>query len=94
MSSLPVRNAGDHALCLFIEPYGEDYWLNPGDRFTILPPEGIDARFDVTVTPELLSVWIYQGDDDRQAVADYKITDEHGVELACGHQRPAGPTLG
>ncbi|MFF3350993.1 hypothetical protein ACFYW5_37855, partial [Streptomyces sp. NPDC002779] len=32
---MPVKNSGASELCLFIEPYGEDYWLEPGEAFTV-----------------------------------------------------------
>jgi hypothetical protein len=92
MSTLPVRNSGDRPLCLFTEPYGKDFWLNPGERFVVQPPVGIDARFDVTVEPNLFCVWVYESGGDK-IVVDYEITDENGTELKCGHQRPAENAL-
>jgi hypothetical protein len=35
--SLPVENAGRVPLRLFVEPYGEDFWLEPGEAVTVPP---------------------------------------------------------
>ncbi|WP_239131687.1 DUF2917 domain-containing protein [Streptomyces griseus] len=44
---------GDDDLWIFVEPYGEDYWLKPGDVFTVAPEvEGIDVWFSTAVCPE------------------------------------------
>ncbi|MFE0026549.1 hypothetical protein [Amycolatopsis sp. NPDC059021] len=90
MNRLPVRNAGDRALCLFLEPYGEDYWIAPGKALLVLTTaEDVDAQFDVTVGPDLVSVWIHESDDCGKVVLDYRVTDEHGVTVECGHERPS-----
>jgi hypothetical protein len=26
---LPVENVGDRLVCLFVEPFGEDFWMQP-----------------------------------------------------------------
>lgn len=36
-NKLPVENAGDTDVCLFIEPYGEDFWLRPRDTVEVNP---------------------------------------------------------
>ncbi|WP_223858217.1 hypothetical protein [Streptomyces sp. JV180] len=51
MNGLPVRNGGDGFLCLFLEPYGDVFWLKPGDEFTVLPGEGVpDPQFTVEMS--------------------------------------------
>ncbi|GAA4531242.1 hypothetical protein GCM10023192_21210 [Amycolatopsis samaneae] len=85
-----MRNAGDRALCLFLEPYGEDYWIAPGQALCVqATADDVDAQFDVTAGPDLVSVWIHERGDCAKAVLDYQVTDEHGERVECGHQRPS-----
>ncbi|PBC98905.1 hypothetical protein BX281_6996 [Streptomyces sp. Ag82_O1-15] len=48
-SKLPVENVGDTDVCLFVEPYGEDYWLKPGDAFEVTPLSDANVQFSVAV---------------------------------------------
>ncbi|MFJ5220404.1 hypothetical protein ACIP98_37675 [Streptomyces sp. NPDC088354] len=87
---LPVQNRGDRDVCLFIEPYGEDFWMKPGDSFTVVPiREQSNVEFSVVVAADLLTVWLYEDGDPYNAILDYEVVDAHGSKLACGHQRPA-----
>ncbi|WP_308315132.1 hypothetical protein [Streptomyces sp. C3-3] len=91
-SRLPVENAGDSDLWLFIEPYGEDYWLKPGEVFTVAPEaEGIDVWFSTVVCQEGITVWLYEDGDPAKVVLEYSVTDANGTRLDCGHQRPPKP---
>lgn len=50
---LPVQNAGSVPLCLFVEPYGEDFWLEPGEAVTVSAvSEDVDVQFAVTLAAE------------------------------------------
>ncbi|MFE9443046.1 hypothetical protein ACFYO2_29575 [Streptomyces sp. NPDC006602] len=85
---LPVDNAGTSPLCLFIEPYGEDFWLEPGEAVTVSPiNDGINVEFTVTVAPELVSVWLYEDGDPHKVVSESQVIDASGAPLKCGHQR-------
>ncbi|MEU6988953.1 DUF2917 domain-containing protein [Streptomyces sp. NPDC046324] len=56
-SRLPVENVGDGDLWLFVEPYGEDHWLKPGEAFTVAPEvEGIGVGFSPAVCQEGIAV--------------------------------------
>ncbi|MGW6740815.1 hypothetical protein ACWGDX_08730 [Streptomyces sp. NPDC055025] len=89
---LPVENAGDGDLCLFIEPYGEDYWLKPGEVFTVAPDaEGIDVWFSTSIWREGITVWLYEDGDPHKIVLEYAVADANGTRLECGHQRPPKP---
>ncbi|WAZ26221.1 hypothetical protein STRCI_007775 [Streptomyces cinnabarinus] len=89
MNRLPVRNGGEDDVCLFIEPYGEDFWLRPGDEFTVVPADGArDPQFTVVSTTDCLVVWIYEGGDPERVIVDYVVVDSGGAALECGHQRP------
>ncbi|MFJ3842275.1 hypothetical protein ACIPY6_43295 [Streptomyces sp. NPDC090054] len=90
-SRLPVENGGDESLCLFIEPYGEDYWLKPGEVFTVAPEvEGIDVWFSTVVWKGGITVWPYEDGDPVKIVMEYTVSDANGTRLECGHQRPPG----
>ncbi|MFJ3643330.1 hypothetical protein ACIPRD_26740 [Streptomyces sp. NPDC090108] len=88
-TSLPVENAGDTDICLFIEPYGEDFWMKPGDAFEVVPLSDANVHFSVVVANDVFTVWLYQDGDPYNILLDYKVTGVHGEELTCGHQRPA-----
>ncbi|MEY9969575.1 hypothetical protein ABIA33_007664 [Streptacidiphilus sp. MAP12-16] len=84
-----MENVGDRVACLFIEPYGEDYWMNPGEVFTVGPIiEGIDVWFSTFVSRDCITVWLYEDGDPTKVVLDYAVVDAHGTRLDCGHQRP------
>ncbi|MEU9709894.1 hypothetical protein AB0E21_15010 [Streptomyces sp. NPDC047967] len=86
--SLPVENAGNVPLCLFIEPSGEDFWLEPGEAVTVSPmSDRIDAQFAVSVAAELVSVWLYEDGDPNKVISDSQVIDASGIPLECGHQR-------
>lgn len=86
--SLPVENAGSVPLCLFVEPYGEDFWLEPGEAVTVSPvSDGINVQFAVTVAAELVSVWLYEDGDPYRVVSESQVIDASGTPLKCGHQR-------
>ncbi|WP_328580551.1 hypothetical protein [Streptomyces sp. NBC_00370] len=36
MSKTSVSNATSNMVCLWIEPWGTDHWMNPGDEFTVV----------------------------------------------------------
>ncbi|MEU2494626.1 hypothetical protein [Streptomyces sp. NPDC007883] len=87
-----MENVGDGDLWLFIEPYGEDYWLKPGEVFTVTPEvEGIDVWFSTAVCQEGITVWLYENGDPAKVVLEYTVTDADGKQLECGHQRPRKP---
>ncbi|MFE2293031.1 hypothetical protein [Streptomyces sp. NPDC059452] len=91
-SRLPVENAGDSDLCLFIEPYGEDFYLRPGEVFTVAPEaDGIDVWFSTVVWEGGITVWPYEDGDPTKIVLEYTVTDANGARLECGHQKPPKP---
>ncbi|MGV9339625.1 hypothetical protein [Streptomyces sp. NPDC003688] len=88
-STLPVENAGDRDVCLFIEPYGDDFWMRPGDAFKVVPLSDDDVQFSVAVAGDVFTVWLYQDDDPYNMLLDYEVIGANGEQLTCGHQRPA-----
>ncbi|WP_338930844.1 hypothetical protein WEB32_04575 [Streptomyces netropsis] len=88
---MPVGNEGRSDLCLFIEPLGEDYWLNPGEVFTVGPEsEEIDVWFETFVSKDCITVWLYEDGDAAKLLVGYTVVDADGNLLECGHQRPSG----
>ncbi|MFD8597503.1 hypothetical protein ACFV1L_21115 [Kitasatospora sp. NPDC059646] len=95
MNRLPVQNGGEDLVCLFIEPYGEDFWLKPGDEFTVVPTDDApDPQFTVVSAPDRLVVWIFEGGNPMNVIADYTVVDSNGSELECGHQHPSAVNPG
>lgn len=88
-NKLPVQNAGNTNVCLFIEPYGEDFWMKPGDAFEVVPLSAGNVQFSVAIAKDLFTVWLYEDGDPCNAVLDYEVVKTDGEKLACGHQRPA-----
>ncbi|OKI98984.1 hypothetical protein AMK18_23925 [Streptomyces sp. CB01249] len=85
-----MENAGNGDLCLFIEPYGEDFYLKPGEVFTITPEaEGADVWSSTLVWEGGITVWLYENGDPTRIVLEYTVTDADGIQLECGHQRPS-----
>ncbi|GGW75491.1 hypothetical protein [Streptomyces xantholiticus] len=86
---LPVQNAGENLVSLFIEPYGEDFWLQPGEVFTVTPTvAGVDVQFSMAVAADHITVWLYEDADPYKVILDFEVLDEGGAALECGHQRP------
>ncbi|MET4924298.1 hypothetical protein P3L51_18390 [Streptomyces sp. PSRA5] len=91
MNRLPVQNGGEDFLCLFVEPYGDVYWLKPGDEFTVVPADGVsDPRFEVVAVKHRLIVWIFEGGDPAKVIVDYTVIDSDGTVLPEDFQWPAG----
>ncbi|MFJ7158180.1 hypothetical protein ACIQUQ_25035 [Streptomyces sp. NPDC101118] len=86
MQKITVNNDTGAPLTLWVEPLGEDYWLNPGERFTVssdteLADPATVAPFEVTVHAQGVSVFSNVGH-----LAG--VHDASGTEVHCGHQRP------
>jgi hypothetical protein len=82
---LPVRNVGDEAVCLFLEPLGEDFWLQPGETFIVVGDE-FDAQFEIDCMPGYVIVNVMAGDAGNVQVLD----GATGMVVPCGHgRRPA-----
>ncbi|MCJ0869302.1 hypothetical protein [Streptomyces sp. AP-93] len=86
MPKIRLSNDTKKTLGIWVEPWGEDYWMKPGEKFTIVTdtPKDTDpdeAPFEVLFHDQGASVWVNTG---------YKATvyDHSGNEVDCGHQRP------
>ncbi|MBE1492608.1 hypothetical protein [Plantactinospora soyae] len=80
---LPVSNVGDQVVCLFVEPFGEDFWLQPEETFVVIGG-AVDPEFSVSVISDHVIVWANAGDPYEVQVVDGR----SGNVLECGHGRP------
>lgn len=81
---LPVRNVGDEPVCLMLEPLGEDFWLQPGEKFIVVGEE-FDAQFEIESMPGYVIVGVMAGDCRNVRVIDAATN----AVLPCGHGRAA-----
>ncbi|RBO85495.1 hypothetical protein DFR74_11435 [Nocardia puris] len=72
----------DKTLVVWLEAWGEDYWMRPGDAITIESDATGDERFEVSWREDGLVVW-------PSSPRGCTVRDLAGAELECGHQRPA-----
>lgn len=83
MSKTSVSNETSGMLCLWVEPWGTDHWMRPGEVFTVVTEtEAEESPFNVVVHGQGITVWVNSGDDAE-------VFDKHGNRVPCGHQRPA-----
>ncbi|MCI3225409.1 hypothetical protein [Streptomyces sp. NP-1717] len=83
MAKTSVSNETDTMLCLWVEPWGTDHWMRPGEEFTVVARvEPEESPFNVVVHSQGITVWVNSG-------ADAEVFDSHGSPVSCGHQRPA-----
>ena len=82
MARIAYSNETDGMLGLVIEPWANDYWLAPGDRFEIEAPEP-DVWFEVAHHKDLVLLWV-----NGPAGTNHPSIRSQGVELECAHQRP------
>jgi len=92
MSVMHVRNGSSRWLVVWLEPQGEDRWLEHGEMLCIRTDNnGEKLAFDVE----------YHSNDEERAAGienvtiyvencslDVDVTDEEGVFVECGHKRP------
>jgi len=84
MARTSVTNETEDLLCLWVEPWGTDHWMRPGEVLTVVAgtaPE--DAPFNVVVHGQGITVWV-------NSANDAEVVDNDGNAAPCGHQRPDG----
>ncbi len=83
VSKTNVSNETERMLCLWVEPWGTDHWMRPGEEFTVVteaPNE--ESPFNVVVHGQGITVWVNSGNDAE-------VFDKDGKLVPCGHQRPS-----
>ena len=85
MAKLTVRNRSSvKTMALNLEPWGEDYWLRPGEEATVATGDEFKTDvFAVDMRDDGIQLWV----EAHQAV----VTSPDGTVLKCGHQRAEGP---
>ncbi|MET7872635.1 hypothetical protein [Streptomyces cyaneofuscatus] len=82
MAKTSVSNETNSMLCLWVEPWGTDHWMRPGEEFTVVTQtEFEDSPFNVVVHSQGITVWVNSGSDSE-------VFDKNGDLAPCGHQRP------
>ena len=77
-----VSNEPDSLLCRWVEPWGADHWMRPGEAFTVATQaEPEDAPFNVVVHGQGASAWVNAG-------FEAEVFDADGTLVPRGHQRP------
>ena len=78
-----VRNNGRTLLELWLEPYGQDYWLQPGEAVIVISyGQSHEYPFHVEHEPDRITIWA--------TTFHAKVTDSAGNEVPGAHQRPKG----
>ena len=78
-----MSNETGSVLCLWVEPWGTDHWMRPGEEFTVVTEtEAEESPFNVVVHGQGITVWVNSGNDAE-------VFDKNGGQVPCGHQRPA-----
>lgn len=79
---LRVQNGGEAPLELWLEPFGQDYWLLPGETVTVTSyGTWNDHPFETYYEPDRLTVW---------ATSWFAtVSDGNGDEVPGGRNRPS-----
>jgi hypothetical protein len=81
---LQVTNETSAMQCMFVEPWGTDHWLLPGQTLTVVTEQDLDeAPFSVVVHDQGISVVC-------ETAYSATVHDAFG-EAPCGYQRPDNP---
>ncbi|MET9606315.1 hypothetical protein ABZZ17_14755 [Streptomyces sp. NPDC006512] len=76
-----VENSGTELLELWLEPFGQDYWLRPGEAFLVTSYGSWDDRpFEIAHEPDRIQIWA--------SSCFATVTFRDGTEVPGGHQRP------
>lgn len=84
MPRTSVHNDTKDMLGLWLEPWGSDYWMRPGECFTVVADESaepVDEAFETVIHDQGISVWV-------TAANSAEVIDADGNEICSGHQRP------
>jgi hypothetical protein len=69
-------------LAIWLEPWGEDYWIHPGETFEFAPEKPEDTfYFGVVHCGDEVSVYAEGG-------CEHVRVEHDGQILECGHRRP------
>jgi hypothetical protein len=79
---MTVSNSGESLLELWLEPFGQDYWLLPGETVTLTSyGRWTDRPFEIVHEPARLTIW---------ATSFFAtVCDGSGAEVPGGRNRPS-----
>lgn len=78
-----MSNETSNMVCLWVEPWGTDHWMRPGEEFVVVTEaEPEQSPFNVVVHDQGITVWVNAGHDAE-------VFDKNGGLVPCGHQRAA-----
>ncbi|MCL8012340.1 hypothetical protein [Streptomyces sp. AS02] len=79
---MPVKNGGERSLQLWLEPFGQDYWLEPGETAYVTSyGTWNDHPFETVHEPDCLTIW---------ATSFFAtVSDRDGNEFPPGRRNPA-----
>ena len=81
MHRIKLTNDRPTFVTLWLEPWGEDYGMSPGDEFEVVAEDSQEGfRFHVVSEENNMKLYA-EGDVRRVAVS------QNGVGLSCGHSR-------
>ncbi|MEV6963790.1 hypothetical protein AB0M47_01660 [Hamadaea sp. NPDC051192] len=78
-----VKNDGSELLELWLEPFGQDYWLQPGESVVVTSyGPWYDHPFETVHEPYCIAIWVTS--------FCATVSDQDGNEVPGAHQRPRG----
>ncbi len=78
---LTLTNDQDCVVTIWLEPWGEDYWMQPGETFEFVADEPHDDfHFSVVYGGRGISVYAEGG-------CAYVLVHHQGRQITCGHHR-------
>lgn len=81
MQRLKISNDRASFITMWLEPWGEDYGMSPGDEFEIVAAyAGADFYFHVISDEKGMKVY---AEGNTRQISVY----QNGEELSCGHNR-------
>ena len=81
MSKIKLTNDRSTFLTMYLEPWGEDFGMSPGDEFEIIAVDASeDVHFHVISEDNKLKLYV---EGKVEEVTVY----QRDVELSCGHNR-------
>ncbi len=86
LAKLKVDNKVTQPIMVFVEPWGRDYWLQPGETFVLTAlSDKIDPDFyfHIIYSEQQIDVYAEGRCYDVSVILN-------GQELECGHNRPKG----
>ncbi|MFD3704679.1 hypothetical protein ACFWUP_16195 [Nocardia sp. NPDC058658] len=87
MPALMLSNPfAEKIVTVWLEPWGRDYWMRPGDVFIIESDDRVSFE-QANDDPPFEVSWLENG-IMVGVMVDSTVRGRDGIELECGHQRP------